>query len=138
VAAAVRIRQGSKEKLELGRIDIQRDWGWAPEYVEAMWLMLQQDEPDDYVIATGTTTSLEEYTRRVFAQVGLDWVKFVTLNPELHRPADIQISFGLAAKAEKTLKWKARVQLPEIIERMVEAEEENFRLGSPRAAKGML
>jgi GDPmannose 4,6-dehydratase len=122
VAAAVKIKQGLQEKLELGRIDIKRDWGWAPEYVEAMWLMLQQDEPDDYIIATGVTTSLEEYTSCVFEHLGLEWRDFVSLNPGLQRPSDIDIGFGHAAKAHEKLKWKAKVQLPEIIARMVDAE----------------
>ena len=122
VATAVRIKQGSGEKLELGRIDIQRDWGWAPEYVEAMWRMLQQDRPDDYVIATGVSTSLQDYVGKVFECLGLDWRDHVVLNPGLKRPSDIDISFGRAAKAEKILGWKAKVQIPEMISRMVEEE----------------
>ncbi len=123
VSTAVRIKNGSGEKLELGRIDIKRDWGWAPEYVVAMWRMLQQDEPDDYVIATGVTTSLQDYVGEVFKFLGLDWRDFVTLNPGLKRPSDIDISFGRATKAEKVLGWKAMVQLPEMIARMVEEEQ---------------
>ena len=128
VSAAVRIKQGSGEKLELGRIDIKRDWGWAPEYVEAMWRMLQQEKPDDYVIATGVSTSLQDYVRKVFECLGLDWRDFVTLNPGLKRPSDIDISFGRAAKAEKVLGWKANVQIPEMISRMV-AEELRLQTG---------
>lgn len=122
VSTAVRIKQGSGEKLELGRIDIRRDWGWAPEYVEAMWRMLQQDQPDDYVIATGVSTSLQDYVGKVFECLDLDWREHVVLNPGLKRPSDIDISFGRAAKAEKTLGWKAKVQIPEMIARMVEEE----------------
>jgi GDPmannose 4,6-dehydratase len=122
VSTAVRIKKGSGEKLELGRIDIKRDWGWAPEYVEAMWLMLQQENPDDYVIATGISTSLQDYVGKVFECLGLDWRDFVTQNPGLKRPSDIDISFGHAAKAERILGWKAKIQLPEMISRMVEAE----------------
>jgi GDPmannose 4,6-dehydratase len=121
-AAAVRIKKNSGEKLELGRIDIKRDWGWAPEYVEAMWLMLQQNVPDDYVIATGISTSLQDYVSQVFACLDLDWRDFVTLNPGLKRPADIDISFGDASKAKKILGWQPKVQLPEIISRMVGEE----------------
>jgi len=122
VAAAARIKLGSPEKLPLGRIDIQRDWGWAPEYVEAMWLMLQQNKPDDYVIATGVSTSLQDYVAKVFEHLDLNWRDFVTLSPGLQRPSDIDISFGQTAKAERILGWKAKVQLPEITARMVEEE----------------
>jgi GDPmannose 4,6-dehydratase len=122
VTTAVRIKNGSGEKLELGRIDIRRDWGWAPEYVEAMWRMLQQDKPDDYVIATGVSTSLQDYVAKVFECLGLNWRDFVTLNPGLKRPSDIDISYGHAEKAEKILGWKPKVQLPELISRMVEEE----------------
>ena len=122
VSAAARIKNGSGEKLELGRIDIRRDWGWAPEYVEAMWRMLQQDQPDDYVIATGISTSLQDYVGKVFECLGLDWREHVMLNPGLKRPSDIDISFGRAAKAEKILGWQAKVQIPEMISRMVEEE----------------
>jgi GDPmannose 4,6-dehydratase len=122
VSAAVRIKSGSGEKLELGRIDIKRDWGWAPEYVEAMWLMLQQKEPDDYVIATGVSTSLEDYVRMVFESQGLNWRDHVVLIPGLKRPSDISVSFGHAAKAAKTLGWRPKVQLTETISRMIEEE----------------
>jgi GDPmannose 4,6-dehydratase len=122
VSAAVRIKNGSDEKLQLGRLDIRRDWGWAPEYVEAMWLMLQQEQPQDYVIATGTSTSLQDYVIRVFEALGLNWLDFVTLSQDLRRPSDINLSFGHAAKALAQLHWKAKMHLPEIISRMVEAE----------------
>ncbi len=122
VSTAVRIKQGSGERLELGRIDIRRDWGWAPEYVEAMWRMLQPDQPDDYVIATGVTTSLQEYVAQVFACLDLDWRDHVTLNPGLKRPSDIDISYGHAEKAERILGWKPKVQLTELISRMVAVE----------------
>ena len=122
VSTAARIKKGSGEKLELGRIDIRRDWGWAPEYVEAMWLMLQQDKPDDYVIATGVSTSLQDYVTGVFECLGLDWRDHVVQNPGLKRPSDIDISYGHAEKAEKMLGWKPKVQLPELISRMVAEE----------------
>ena len=122
VSAAVRIKKGSGEMLQLGRTDIKRDWGWAPEYVEAMWLMLQQDKPQDYVIATGTSTSLQDYVIRVFETLNLNWLDFVTLNQDLRRPSDIDESFGHATKAQQRLHWKAKMQLPEIISQMVEAE----------------
>ena len=94
VTAACRIAGGSREKLKLGNIAIQRDWGWAPEYVEAMWLMVQQDQPDDFVIATGETHTLEEFVATAFAQVGLDWREHVVIDPELFRPTEIAISRG--------------------------------------------
>jgi GDPmannose 4,6-dehydratase len=122
VSTAVRIKKGSGEKLELGRTDIKRDWGWAPEYVDAMWRMLQQAAPDDYVIATGVSTSLEDYVAKVFECLDLDWRNFVSINAGLKRPSDIDLSFGLAEKAEKKLGWKAQVHLPEIVSRMVEGE----------------
>jgi GDPmannose 4,6-dehydratase len=122
VSTAVRIKKGSGEKLELGRTDIKRDWGWAPEYVDAMWRMLQQIAPDDYVIATGVSTSLQDYVAKVFECLDLDWRDFVSINAGLKRPSDIDLSFGLAEKAEKKLGWKAQVHLPEIVSRMVEVE----------------
>jgi GDPmannose 4,6-dehydratase len=122
VAAAVRLKNGSKENLELGSLDIKRDWGWAPEYVEAMWLMLQQAVPDDYVIATGVTTPLQEYVQRAFDCVELNWKDFVTLNPELKRPSDIDISFGDASKAADQLGWKSKLGFSEIVARMVDEE----------------
>jgi GDPmannose 4,6-dehydratase len=122
VSAAVRIKKGSGERLELGRTDIKRDWGWAPEYVEAMWRMLQQDEAQDYVIATGVCTSLQDYMEKVFEEVGLNWAEHVTFTKALRRPSDIEVSFGHAAKAGQELGWKARKQMPDIISGMVEEE----------------
>lgn len=122
VSTAVQIKKGVKTKLELGRIDIKRDWGWAPEYVEAMWLLLQQDKPRDFVIATGISTSLQDYVSKVFQALDLDWTDFVALNPELQRPSDIEISYGHANKAASELNWKAETGLSELIERMIEEE----------------
>jgi len=122
VSAAVRIKNGSGEKLQLGRIDIKRDWGWAPEYIEAMWLMLQQEKPQDYVIATGVCSSLQDYVVKVFEVLGLNWNDHVTFSKELQRPSDIDMSYGRATKAQDELKWTAKKQLPEIISAMVEDE----------------
>jgi GDPmannose 4,6-dehydratase len=122
VSAAVRIKNGSGEKLQLGRIDIKRDWGWAPEYIEAMWLMLQQEKPQDYVIATGVCSSLQDYVVKVFEVLGLNWNDHVTFSKELQRPSDIDMSYGRAIKAREELKWTAKKQLPEIISAMVEDE----------------
>jgi GDPmannose 4,6-dehydratase len=119
VSAACRIAAGSKEKLMLGNISISRDWGWAPEYVEAMWLMLQQDKPDDYVIATGETHSLEEFIEMVFNKVGLDWKEHVTYDDSLLRPTEISIGRGNPDKAFKKLGWKAKYKMPDVIEMMI-------------------
>ena len=122
VTAACRIAAGSQEKLRLGNIAIQRDWGWAPEYVEAMWLMLQQENPDDYVIATGESHSLEEFVAAAFAQVGLRWRDHVVIDPELLRPTDIAVSRGNPQKAASTLGWRARCRMPEVVRLMCQDE----------------
>ena len=122
VTAACRISKGSHEKLHLGNIDIQRDWGWAPDYVEAMWLMLQQDIPDDFVIATGITHSLSYYIQLVFACLDLDWKKYVVTDSSLLRPTDLMIGQADPAKAADILGWKAKYTLEEIVKEMVEAE----------------
>mgnify|MGYP002777760379 FL=1 len=127
VAAACRIAEGSREKLRLGNLSIQRDWGWAPEYVEAMYLMLQQTQPDDYVIATGTTCRLEDFIAAVFACLGLDWQQYVISDPSLMRPADLSISRGNPAKARGQLNWQAQTQMEEVARRMVAA----FQSGHP-------
>jgi len=117
---AKRIYQGSGENLSLGRIDIARDWGWAPEYVEAMWIMLQQDNPDDYVIATGVTTTLEDYVSQVFDFYNLDWKDYVSHSKTLVRPLDIQNSYADPSKAEKILGWSASVKMPDLIEKLIQ------------------
>lgn len=122
VNAACRIAAGSREKLSLGNISVSRDWGWAPEYVEAMWLMLQQQEPDDYVIATGESHSLEEFVSDAFANVGLDWRNHVTTNPDLFRPTDIAHGRGNPAKAFEKLGWKAVYRMKHVVRMMVESE----------------
>lgn len=119
VSAACRIAAGSKEKLQLGNISISRDWGWAPEYIKAMWLMLQQDKPDDYVIATGKTYRLEEFIERVFSHLDLDWRKYVTCDESLLRPTEISIGKGNPGKAFYKLGWKAKYKMPEVIEMMI-------------------
>lgn len=126
ISTACRIAHGSGEKLSLGNIDIRRDWGWAPEYVKAMWLMMQQDKPEDYVIATGTSRSLEELVVLAFKEVGLDWREHVVADEALLRPADILKGCGNPAKAEKLLGWKATLGLEEIVGEMIRAEQEHF------------
>ena len=117
---AKKISQGSGERLSLGRIDIARDWGWAPEYVKAMWIMLQQDESDDYVIATGVTTTLEDYVSQVFDFYNLDWKDYVSYSKALVRPLDIQNSHADPSKAEKILGWSASVKMPDLIKKLIQ------------------
>ena len=127
VRAACRIAAGSKEKLHLGNIAIQRDWGWAPEYVEAMWLMLQTDTPSDFVIATGESRSLEEFVENAFAYAGLDWCDHVQLDPMLLRPADISIGRANPARASVELGWQATHKMRDVVRMMVEEEQEELR-----------
>lgn len=122
VRTAVAISRGSRERLRLGSIDITRDWGWAPEYVEAMWAMLQADTPDDFVVATGTSHSLEAFVSAVFQEVDLDWRAHVDRDETFVRPTDISVSRGNPGKAGRLLGWRARVTFPEIIRRLVAAE----------------
>ena len=122
VSAACRIAAGMNEKLELGNISVERDWGWAPEYVEAMWLMLQQDTPDDYVIATGETNRLEDFVDGVFTPLGLNWREHVETNQNLFRPTDILTVRANPGKAALKLGWKARYMMQDVARMMVEEE----------------
>jgi GDPmannose 4,6-dehydratase len=122
IAAACRIAAGSQEKLRLGNMDIRRDWGWAPDYVQAMQLMLQQDRPQDYVIATGRSRALEDFVRLAFEAVGLDWREHVIADKTLLRPADIREGCGNPAKAERELGWKAVFQLEDVVREMAQAK----------------
>lgn len=119
ISTARRIASGSAEKLKLGRLDISRDWGWAPEYVEAMWLMLQQETPEDYVIATGTTVTLEEFVAEVFRCLGLDWKDHVVVDAEFLRPTDLLVSRADPSKAERQLGWKARYKVADVVKGML-------------------
>jgi GDPmannose 4,6-dehydratase len=121
VDSAIRIANGSGEKLTLGRLNIVRDWGWAPEYVDAMWRMLQQDKPNDFVIATGVAVSLEDFVRDVFLGVGMDWREHVTSDTRFFRPSDIDWSQGDPALARKHLGWEATTKMPELVKLMVDA-----------------
>ena len=114
VQTARRIANGSDEKLILGRLDIVRDWGWAPDYVEAMWLMLQKEVPEDFVIATGESNSLEYFVSEVFNNFGLNWKDFVVQDKKYFRPSELQISRANPAKALRELKWKASKDLKAI------------------------
>jgi len=119
IQTAKRIAQGSDEKLCLGRIDISRDWGWAPEYVDAMWRMLQVDVPEDFIIATGVTCSLEQFVSHTFDVLGLDWKDYVEQNPSLFRPSDLLISCANPSKAKKKLDWVASCDYKYAIEMMI-------------------
>ena len=118
--AAARIKAGIEEKLYIGNLDARRDWGYAKEYVEAMWLMLQQDQPDDFVIATGECHSVRELVELAFGYVGLDWRKHVAIDPKYYRPAEVDILLGDASKARRVLGWQPRTSFPELIKLMVE------------------
>jgi GDPmannose 4,6-dehydratase len=131
VATACRISRGSQETLTLGNLHIRRDWGWAPEYVEAMWRMLQRQEADDFVICTGVSHSLQEFVQEAFSQLQLDWRNHTLMSDSLLRPTDITEGRGDAAKAERVLGWKARYHMREVIAMMLESE---LELLGPRAA----
>ena len=119
ISTAHRISEGSHEKLELGRLDISRDWGWAQEYVEAMWLMLQQGSAEDFIIATGETNSLEQFVRETFRQLGLEWKNHVEINHELIRPSEITISKANPTKALKKLDWKAKYKMADVVQMLL-------------------
>jgi GDPmannose 4,6-dehydratase len=120
--AATRIKLGLHDKLYLGNLDAKRDWGYAGDYVEAMWLILQQDKPDDFVIATGETHSVREFVEEVFGCLDMDWHKYVEVDPVYFRPAEVDILQGDAAKAAKVLGWKPKVSFKELAKMMTEAD----------------
>lgn len=125
VSAANRIATGSGERLHLGNIDIRRDWGWAPEYVKAMWLMLQQDKADDFVIATGVAHSLRSFVASTFEAEGLDWNEHVVIDQQLIRPAEITANRGDPSKAARLLGWEPTLFMSDVVQLMVEAEHNN-------------
>jgi GDPmannose 4,6-dehydratase len=120
--AIAEILAGLQDKLHLGNLDAKRDWGYAKEYVEAMWLMLQQDQPDDYVVATGETHSVREFLEEAFALVNLDWQKHVVHDARYLRPAEVDLLIGDASKARKQLGWKPKTTFKELVKLMVEAD----------------
>ena len=120
--AVARIKAGQQQKLYLGNLDAKRDWGYAREYVEAMWQMLQQDEADDYVIATGETHSVEEFLTEAFSHVNLDWRDYVELDPKYLRPAEVDLLIGDASKAKRMLGWEPKVSFRELVRLMVDAD----------------
>lgn len=127
VAAACRIAMGSKEKLSLGNLNIRRDWGWAPEYVDMMWRMLQCETGDDFVIASGESNSLQEFVDEAFRQLGMHWQDHTLLSDALLRPTDITEGKGVATKAQRLLGWTAQARMREVIARMIKAELETLQ-----------
>ncbi|WP_254508123.1 GDP-mannose 4,6-dehydratase [Anatilimnocola floriformis] len=126
--AVANIKQGRQKKLYLGNLDARRDWGFAKEYVAAMWKMLQQPEPDDYVIATGETHSVQEFVEAAFGHAGLEWRDFVEIDPKYFRPSEVNILLGDATKAERELGWKAETTFSQLVQLMVESDMHEVKL----------
>jgi len=116
------IKKGLRDKILLGNLDARRDWGYAPEYVEAMWLMLQQENPDDYVIATGETHSVKEFVTEAFQRAGLDWEQYVGVDKIYFRPTEVDVLIGDASKAKRLLHWQPKTTFKELVELMVKAD----------------
>jgi GDPmannose 4,6-dehydratase len=123
--AVARIHAGHQQKLFLGNLDARRDWGFAGDYVEAMWLMMQQDKPDDYVIATGETHSVREFLDEAFGRLNMDWKKYVEIDPRYYRPAEVDLLLGDASKAKSKLNWKPKVLFRDLVHMMVDADVKN-------------
>ena len=120
--AATRIKLGLQDRLYMGNLDAQRDWGYAKEYVEMMWVMLQQDQPDDYVVATNETHTVREFIQETFGLLNLDWEKYVTYDSRYERPAEVELLIGNPAKAKKQLGWEPKVKFKELVKIMTEAD----------------
>jgi len=120
--AVARIKLGMQDELRLGNLEARRDWGYAPDYVHAMWLMLQQDHPDDYLVATGETHSVREFCQVAFDHVGLDWEKFVVVDPKFYRPAEVDLLVGDPGKAKRLLGWEPSVTFQELVRIMTDAD----------------
>ena len=120
--AVARIKAGVQDKLYLGNLDSKRDWGYAPEYVEAQWMMLQQDNPDDYVIATNETHTIREFLEVSFGRVGLDYEKYVEIDPRYFRPAEVDLLIGDPAKAKRQLDWTPKTTFKDLVRIMTEAD----------------
>ena len=125
--AAARIKLGLQQDLYLGNLDAKRDWGYAGDYVEAMWLMMQQDQPDDYVIATGETHTVREFLEVAFGHLDLDWTRYVKIDPKYYRPTEVDLLIGDASKAKKQLQWQPRVRFKELATMMADADLEAER-----------
>jgi GDPmannose 4,6-dehydratase len=124
--ALARIKFGLQDKLYLGNLEAKRDWGYAPDFVEAMWLMLQQNEPDDYVIATGETHSVKEFLEEAFKYAELDWKKYVEIDKRYFRPLEVEFLQGDASKAKRKLNWEPKVKFKELVKMMVDADMKNL------------
>jgi len=133
--AIARIKRGLQDKLYLGNLKARRDWGYAPEYVEAMWQMLQQDKPDDYVIATGESRSVEEFVIAAFDRAEMDWREYVEIDPVYYRPAEVDLLAGDASKAKAQLSWEPQVRFPELVRILVDAD---IKLLDEQLARGEL
>ena len=120
--AATRIAAGLQDYLYLGNLEARRDWGYAPEYTEAMWLMMQQDKPDDYVIATGESHTVQEFVELAFSEVGLDWSKYVRIDPRYYRPTEVDHLLGDASKAKRALGWRPKTTFKQLVRIMVECD----------------
>ena len=120
--AVARIKAGMQKKLYLGNLDAKRDWGYAPEYVEAMWLMLQQEAPDDFVIASGEAHTVREFAQKAFAYADLDWEQYVEIDPNYYRPAEVDYLMGDPSKAERVFGWRARTSFEELVKLMIDAD----------------
>jgi GDPmannose 4,6-dehydratase len=130
-----RIKLGIEKELRLGNLDAMRDWGYAEDYVEAMWLMLQQDEPDDYVIATNETHSVRHFAQLAFEYAGLDWKDYVVVDERLYRPAEVHYLQGDYSKAKKMLGWEPQVRFPDLVKRMMESDLNNGALFDRRESR---
>ena len=135
--AVARIEAKLDQHLYLGNLDAKRDWGYAPEYVEAMWRMLQQDQPDDYVIATGATHSVREFVQAAFAYAGLDWQRHVRFDERYLRPAEVDLLLGDASKAKEKLGWQPKTLMPDLVKIMVDADRRILQLQLKGEAEGI-
>jgi GDPmannose 4,6-dehydratase len=132
--AAARIKLGRQDKLFLGNLDAKRDWGYAPDYMEAIWLMMQQDQPDDYVIATGETYTVRDFLDEAFNHLGLDWKKYVEIDPRYYRPTEVDVLMGDSSKARKKLNWRPKMKFTDLVRVMVDAD---MRAESEKPASAM-
>ena len=133
--AIARIQAGLQDKLFMGNLEAKRDWGYAKEYVEAMWLMLQQPEPDDYIVATGETHSVKEFLELAFEHAGLDWKKHVEIDPQFYRPAEVDQLVGDATKAHKKLGWTSKTKFADLVRLMVDADVQLLKSSSAGAGR---
>jgi GDPmannose 4,6-dehydratase len=129
-----KIKFGKADKLSLGNLDAKRDWGHARDYVQAMWMMLQKDEPDDYVVATGQTWSVEAFVKAAFAYVNLDWRDYVVIDPQFFRPAEVQLLLGSAEKAKRELGWTPTCGFHELVKDMVQCDLDRFGKSVPQTS----